>query len=429
MKNKKLLMLGTSYGSCEMIRYAKKLGVYTIVTDPNVPEKSLAKKEADEYWMISTADIDQLEKKCREEGVNSVCCGISEFNLEIELELCKRLGLKAYCTPEAWHFSRDKDDFKKLCRSINEDIPLAKDYYISSELTDDELKNIVYPVVVKPVDRNGNRGISFCYNEEQLIEAYHYARSVSSSDKIIVERMLHGDEWYSMYAVANGEVSLLSLNALYAEPGEPKNCYTVSTNATNHINQFINEINPKIEKLLKAVGCTDGIAWVQTLLDEDGKFYVIEMGYRLDGEMFFTTYKNLCNFDALKWYVDIALGIEHKKEDLPKPQKEAYKKCSCAMELWVNKSGKIMSINGMDKIAKIPGVYVETLRNIGEEVDKYRSVGVITFTTNNCDEMCKMIEKVNETVSFINEKGEDIVIKYTNFDYLKKVYNEGLDGK
>ena len=60
---KKLLMLGTSLASIEMIEYAKSIGVYTIVTDYLEPEKSVAKLVADEYWMINTSELDILEKK------------------------------------------------------------------------------------------------------------------------------------------------------------------------------------------------------------------------------------------------------------------------------------------------------------------------------------------------------------------------------
>ena len=129
---KKLLMLGTSLISKEMVEYAKSIGVYTIVTDYQEPEKSRAKLVADEYWMINVAEVDLLERKCREEGITAVICGISEFCLEVCMELCKRLGFPCYCTPEAWHFSRDKDDFKKLCKSIG--APVATDYHLSGEL-------------------------------------------------------------------------------------------------------------------------------------------------------------------------------------------------------------------------------------------------------------------------------------------------------
>lgn len=79
--------------SKEIIEYAKRQGVYTIVTDYLEPDKSTAKLISDEYWMINTGDIDALERKCRQESVTSVICGVSEFNLEMTMELCKRLGL------------------------------------------------------------------------------------------------------------------------------------------------------------------------------------------------------------------------------------------------------------------------------------------------------------------------------------------------
>ena len=88
----KLLMLGTSLLSKEMVEYAKSIGVYTIVTDYNEPEKSKAKLVSDEQWMINVADVDLLERKCREEGISAVICGVSAFRLAVCMELCKRLG-------------------------------------------------------------------------------------------------------------------------------------------------------------------------------------------------------------------------------------------------------------------------------------------------------------------------------------------------
>lgn len=58
----KLLMMGTSLASKEIVNYAKSQGVYTIVTDYLEPEKSTAKLISDEYWMINTGAIDELEK-------------------------------------------------------------------------------------------------------------------------------------------------------------------------------------------------------------------------------------------------------------------------------------------------------------------------------------------------------------------------------
>lgn len=76
----KLLMLGTTgRGTKELLLEAKRRGIYTIVTDNLSVEKAPLKLLADEYWMISTADIDILEEKCREEGVAAIMNGISTF--------------------------------------------------------------------------------------------------------------------------------------------------------------------------------------------------------------------------------------------------------------------------------------------------------------------------------------------------------------
>lgn len=430
MKTKKMLVMGSSNASCDIIKYAQSQGIHVIVTDYLDVHISPAKQMANEYWMISTSDIDLLEQKCKEENVNAVLCGVSGFNINQSMALCSRLGLPFYCTPDALHFGRDKADFKKMCRAVG--VPVAEDYFLSDQLTDKELEQVKYPVVVKPVDKGANVGISFCYNNEDIKSAFKLVRSVSSNPKIVVERMLHGQEWYSSYAIHNGKVKFLALNAMYHEPGYPSNCYTITTTATNHIEQYLKEINPQIEVLLEHIGCTYGYAWVQVMLDEDGKFYVIEMGYRLDSDKMFLPYKDILGYDVIKEMVDYACGIEKDSSILPSSQTKAFKKCGCGHMLWSKKAGKICKIEGLELVAQQPGFVVDywmTNYHVGKYVDKYKSMGTITYTANDCDELCKMIEFVNDTVRVIDENGEDLIIKYTNFDYLKKVYREGLEGK
>lgn len=423
----KLLMLGTSLASDEMIKYAKSQGMYTIVTDYLEPERSTAKLISDEYWMLNTGDLDKLEAKCREEGVTAVICGVSEFNLEMTMELCKRLGLQSYCTPEAWHFSRDKADFKKLCHEVG--APVADDYYLSDALTDEELDKVKFPVVVKPVDLSGNRGITYCYNKQELIDAYHYAQSVSKSPKIVVERMLHGKEWYAYYALAEGEIHQICLNAMEAEPGQLKNLYSLTTSITGNVERFMTEINPQIEEVLRKVGCKEGIAWVQVMLDEDDHFYIIEMGYRLPGDLPDYSYPTLCGFNSIKWIVDYARGTKHTVDELPPAQTHTYKKCTCGYSLWTHKGGVIKAFKGIDEIRKIPGVDFYTQHHVGESFVEHRPLGVVTVAAENCEEFCQKINQINKTISITDEDDEDVIIRYTDFDYLRTTYNTAMSNQ
>lgn len=87
-------MLGTTgRGTKELLLEAKSRGIYTIITDNLSVENAPLKLLADEYWMISTAEIDLLEQKCKNEGIIAIMNGISTFNISVCMELCKRLNL------------------------------------------------------------------------------------------------------------------------------------------------------------------------------------------------------------------------------------------------------------------------------------------------------------------------------------------------
>lgn len=145
----KLLILGSDYGTIDIARQAKDRGIYVIATD--LMETSPTKEVANESWMISTTDLDKLEQLCRERDVDAIITGASDFNIEKSRELCKRLGLPLYCdNDDAWEISTNKRLFKDLCKQTG--APVAEDYFLSGEPTEEELTKIQFPVVVKPVD-------------------------------------------------------------------------------------------------------------------------------------------------------------------------------------------------------------------------------------------------------------------------------------
>lgn len=424
---KKLLILGSCISSKEIIEYAKSEGIHTIVADPNGLSKRSAKQWSDESWMVDVSDLDTLQKMCREANVDGVVCGVSEFCIDKALDLCERLHKPFYCTKDTMHYSRDKADFKKAWREIG--VPLAEDYFISPELTDEELDKVKYPVVVKPVDCCANTGISFCYNKEELRKGYKYALSVSHSTKIVVERMLQGEEWYSFYAMADGKVSLLALNAMYSQPGYPENCYSITTTVTDNIERFVKEANPQIEKGLAAIGCREGIAWVQLMLDKDGHFYVLEMGYRGDSEMMFLPYKELLGFNAVKMQVNCSLGIKNDPAQLPESQSHAFERSATSYMMWAKKDAVLKEVSGLDEVASWPGVYIGQWKDAGDEVAQHTSMATICFSNESIDDLCDMIDRINKTVKYIDQNGEDILIRYDQFDYLRDVNQRGLNGE
>lgn len=417
---KKLLIMGSSFGSKELVEYAKSQGIYTIVTDYNDPSKSSAKQYADESWMISTADFDELEKKCKEEKIDGIICGISGFNVPCSIEMCKRLGLPFYTTKEAWQYTGNKYDFKALCRKVG--LPVATDYFVSDPPTEEELLKIKFPVVVKAVDLGANRGMSYCGNTDEVKIAIEYAHSLSKNRKVVIERELHGTEYGAYYALTNGEASLVSLWPMLNQPGLPSNCYSVQCTDCDVLDVFLKEVDPYCKRFFKEGGMTDGVCWFELIHDSDGHFYALEMGYRLSGDMMALPLIDTTGFNSYKWLVENSLGVKKSKDDLPPSQTVNYEKCGCSYILWSNEtSGVVKSIEGVNQILEIPGVKLTPKVKVGDSFGPHQYLLTFTFTCDNAKQVCELIEKINKTVSVNDENDDDVVIRFTDFERIKKL--------
>lgn len=418
----KILFLGESNGTYEFLKYAKEEGMYTIVTDYFPPQHSKAKLLADEYWMISTGELDILEQKCREENIEAVVSGFSDFNIEMAIKLCKRLGLSSYCTEEVWNASKDKVFFKRLCKEVG--IPIPVDYKVSNRLTKEELDNIIFPVMVKPANLCANAGVSYCYNKEELVKAYHYVESLSDRSEIIVERMLRGVEFCSYYVLAEGEASFLTLDIRIPQSGEPKYCYSMNTTMNHFTKRYLEEMDEAVVKLLKRIGCREGIACVQCIWDYDGLFYAFEMCYCPETSMLLSPLRKICRFDAISWQFDCAVGKKHLKEELPVDLWKSFDRCANSYIFFSRKEGVISKIEGLDVIKLLPNVEIYFWVQEGDGIKKYYPLGNIRFDTDDCEQTCEIIKKINKTIKIQNAYGENMIIYFTDLAILNDMYEK-----
>lgn len=422
---RKMLVLGSDFFTLPVVEEAHKLGVYVIVAD--LMETSPTKEAADEKWLISTTDIDSLEIKCRENSISAVMFGASDFNVGNARLLCRRLGLPIYCDGDlAWNTSRDKWAFKQACKRNG--APVARDYYLSDIPTNEELSKIEYPVVVKPVDLSGNRGISFCNNQEELIRGYEYAKSVTKGDHIIVEQRLSGTEHHVNYVLADGNVQLVSFAEANHDSKQLSNVYSFERNTSRYLKQYLSEVNESLIRVFKDLGCKEGIVWADTMRNEaDGKFYILEMGYRFAGAAASCPlYEKVTGFNAVKWMVECSLGIEHTKKQMPKPLNEAYLSTFGLAHMFTNKSGRISRIEGLEVLNSLQNVSIDMPKRVGDSFRGYMTVALISIYGKDCDELVSTLKIVNEAFKVFDENGDNILIYYTDYEHIFSTYKEGL---
>ena len=173
MKKKKVLILGANPETVSLIKRAKEKGLYTIVTDNN--PRAYAKSFADKAYDINAVDTDELVKLANKEKVDGILVGVAEALLPVYCELCKKLDKPCYSTLDKFKIMTDKDFFKNKCREYN--VPTIKEYSLH------KLKDIVYPVIVKPADSCSSKGITICNNEKELHKGISYALQFSNSDR------------------------------------------------------------------------------------------------------------------------------------------------------------------------------------------------------------------------------------------------------
>ncbi|MDE6227490.1 MAG: ATP-grasp domain-containing protein [Muribaculaceae bacterium] len=418
----KLLILGSDNGTLDLALEAKRMGLYVIVADNQVI--SPTKEVADEKWLISTTELDLLEKKCREDNISGILYRC-DFNATQGRELCKRLGLPHYNeSDEAWLTANNKRVFKDKCLKIG--APVANEYHLTDALSQHELESIEYPVVCKPVDKSGNRGMSYCANEEELINAYKYARSVSDNSTIIVERELHGPEFAVNYVIADGEPRLLFFSSEHSEPGELENQYSLITTTGLHLKQYLEEVNDKVILLLKDIGCREGVAWVETILDQDGKFYLLEMGYRFGGEMVNVPFEKISGFNSLRWMIEIALGVKHSKNDLPEALTTPSKKVAATYLMFSTREGKVGRLDGVEEISNLPNVIVDIQKREGSMVYNRSIMGTIRVFGKDIEELISTLKIINLSLKAKDENGEDMFVYFTDWDSLREEYHNGL---
>ena len=272
VKGKRLLVLGGTYSTLDVVKAAKAMGIHTIVTD--YLSGGEAKELADEQAMVSTADIEGLSALIKDKKIDGAFTGASEFNIANLIKLCKHNGLPVYADETQWSILSNKKRFKDLC--VRHGIDVVKEYSF------EDRASIEYPVIVKPVDSYSGHGISICRNETELLSAHEYAMDNSSSKTVIIEQLETGDSVELYGVIQDGKVLLTTASDRFTDKNQDGSPVpTFFFHQSKHIKEYLAEVHPKVEDMFRSLGIRFGVFFIESFYRE-GKFRFYEMGFRLN---------------------------------------------------------------------------------------------------------------------------------------------------
>ena len=412
---KKILVLGAYNSEIEIIKCAKEMGLYTICTD-NHSDWTLApaKYVSDEAWDISWTDYDALVAKCQTENIDGVISGFSEKRVYAASHLCQMLGLPFYTDGARLDTIFNKESFKDACISAGVRVP--------REFKD--LDDIIYPVIVKPSDNAGSRGITICYDEEELNNAKTEALKWSDEKKVIVEEYIQADEVMVYFIIHDGEIELSAMTDRLMNRFE-KNVTQLPVGyfyVSRYLEIFKKYNARKFCDLIHKLGIKNGLLAFQAFV-VGNDVIPFDPTYRLDGTMtyIFTDYFNHSN--ALKMLINYSLfGTMGEFEQIKRSEIPEFAKVAFELPILVGK-GTIGKIKGIDAVKNLNGViYVFQSHKEGEifekDADFSQILCRIMMVADNLDELKKLIARVVSKIKVFDNNNHDMIIYRFEIDKL-----------
>lgn len=355
ISGKRLLILGATKASYDVVINAKKMGVVTIVTDDDPTHP--VRKIADEDYLVSTADIAGLENLIKEKNIDGVFCGPSEFNIRNLIKVCEKTGLPCYANMTQWDNCANKDVFTQYCTLYDVDCP--REYDVDEFSSEEELLQLDYPVIVKPVDRSSSIGISVVEDMSTIRKACHDAMEASNIKRIIVEKYIENDgELFGVrYFLKDGiAFPYLLIDTYVADPIHKVSLISAVTLApSKHIEYYMKNMDMKVREMLRGMGLKNGTVFIQAL-PYDGKIYFHEMGFRLSGGLIYKMTEPLMGINDMQMMIRYALGGEMITEDEQKKVDLTFEGRAGAQLMIPLTSGVIGKIEGIEKTIKHPCV-------------------------------------------------------------------------
>lgn len=283
MKQKKLMLLGGIRYLLPAIEAAHRHNYYVITVDylPN----NIAHKYSDEYHNVSILDKEAVLRLAQELQIDGILSYAVDPGVVTAAYVAKKMNLPFTCSYETACILQDKSKFRKFLSDNGFNVPNAKGYSDK----DEALKDIDYynwPVIVKPVDSAGSKGVTRVDDPEKLQDAIAFALEESHNGHFIIEDFLEkeGLSSGSESFFVDGE---LKYNAFYDQlfDREAINPYTPSAECwpSNKSEAVLNDIRQQLQRLGSLLGFRTGLLNVEFRQCKNGKVYLMEVSPRAGG--------------------------------------------------------------------------------------------------------------------------------------------------
>lgn len=398
------MVLAGGNDQCALIEELRRYfngDVEIILADMSDKVKAIA--YADKFIQVSTMDRPAVLKVAKEEGIDYILTACGDQPLSTMAYISEQMGTPSYLTEQEVRDLTNKRFMKD--KMVENGIPTAKHIYIDKNWNG-KMPEFKYPLVVKPVDSNGSKGVKKVFTLDELEVSLKEAFSYSISGDVIIEEFKSGEELSCDFYVENGIAKTLSITASKKIKENEKSFTIIQSYYPAPVSYSEERVLEIAQKIVDAWGLKDTPLLVQMIVNGDD-YNVLEFSARMGGGSKYHLIQVLSGVDIMKIYVEMVMG--------EKPHVEPSKQWNNAIMSYVYcKPGEYTALRGFDELKKNGDIYSYfTYRTAPSTIVKSDTssdrVAGFLVVANSEEEALRKLQYANERLAVLDGNGNDIM--------------------
>jgi biotin carboxylase len=297
----KIAIIGASYLQLPLVKKAKTMGIETHCFA--WVDGAICKDSADYFYPISILDQEEILEVCKKININGITTIATDMAVPTICYVAEKLKLISN-SPKTALIATNKSLMRQAFTLASCNSPK----YIVLEKESNIFINFNFPVIVKPIDRSGSRGVSKIEKKEDLEKAVKNAIEESFSKQAIIEEFIDGHE-VSVESISwKGKHHILAITDK-TTTGSPNFVELAHHQPSNLSIEIHNKIKVQTILALNALEIQNGASHAEFKINNIGEVFVIEVGARMGGDFIGSHLVELSTgYDFLKAVIDVALN-------------------------------------------------------------------------------------------------------------------------
>ena len=384
---KRLLIIGASVLQAPAIRRAKEMGLCVAVADMN--PQAVGIPLADRFYHVSTIDEEGICRAAKDFGADGIMTLATDMPMRSLAYACERLSLPGLAYESAIR-ATDKGEMVRAFAQAG----VAHPWYQIVPAGTKPSAGYAFPLITKPTDNSGSRGVMLVTSEKDMAAALAYSADNSRRGDVIIEEYMKGPEVSVEVMATHGRPYVLQITDKLTS-GAPHFVEMGHSQPSRLPQKAQLAICELACRAVEAIGIQDGPAHVEIILTQSGP-KLVELGARMGGDCITTHLLPLSTgIDMVESTIRIALGQD------PDLTQKLHR--GSAIRYFSAPCGVLRAIEGVEEARRIPGVKEITfVKEVGDTIGEIGSSndrpGFVIAQADTAEEAIRICEEAMKTI-------------------------------